>query len=362
MLLSYLDDFIHDRKHNIKYQYSYQIYEKLIDSWLNRESEKYRQKEQRDQFIENLSKLSHEAAILIYNKWRGKGTLFISKEETEALNEKFNIDLSPDEVKGKSLLTCDPYRNWKFAHKSILEYFLAKGCLQNIDFALEFNFTGMDMTKHFYKEMNVGFDFTNFVKVKAGTFLMGSEDGHSDEKPLHPVKLDDFMISATPVTQAQYKALVGSNPSHFKDKGGENNLPVENVSWNEAMEFCELLQNKLKGKYKVTLPSEAQWEYAAIGGHNAPVKDGVHDRKFGYAGSDKIDEVAWYAGNSLGKTHPVAELAANQLGLYDMSGNVWEWCLDWFDEDFYNHCKMQGTVENPVNTKESSRRVIRGGS
>lgn len=202
------------------------------------------------------------------------------------------------------------------------------------------------------------------IDVEGGTFLMGSDEGQDREKPVHKVKLSNFKISATQVTQKQYETIMKTNPSSFKgkEKMEKGNLPVENVNWNEAMVFCEQLTKKLKGKYKVTLPTEAQWEYAARGGHKAPVKDGVHVGKFRYAGSDNLDEVGWYAGNSDKKAHPVAGKKPNELGLYDLSGNVWEWCLDWFDEKFYRECLEKGVVENPVCTREGSDRVLRGGS
>jgi formylglycine-generating enzyme required for sulfatase activity len=172
------------------------------------------------------------------------------------------------------------------------------------------------------------------VDVPAGEFQMGSEDGSERERPLHSVNLDAFRMSATLVTQAQYEAVMGVNPSHFKGKENSNR-PAENVSWDDAMVFCERLTKLAKGKYRVTLPTEAQWEYAARGGNRS--------KGYQFSGGDDPDEVGWYDENSSGSTQPVATKKANELGLYDMSGNVWEWCQDkWHDH--YNGAPTDGSA------------------
>ncbi len=198
------------------------------------------------------------------------------------------------------------------------------------------------------------------VDILAGEFQMGSEEGGDREKPVHTVKLDSFKISATQVNQGQYEAIMGVNPSKFKGKEKRDtaDLPVENVSWDDAMMFCERLTKLMKGKYRVvTLPTEAQWEYAACGGHKAPVEDNIHVGKFKYAGSNNLDEVGWYDTNSGNKTHTVETKKPNELGLYDMSGNVWEWCLDkWHDN--YKGAPTDGSAWE---TGDHSYRVLRGG-
>ena len=185
------------------------------------------------------------------------------------------------------------------------------------------------------------------VRVEAGTFTMGARDGenYSDEKEHRVTLTRDFYLGKTEVTQAQWKAVMGNNPSRFK--GG--NLPVECVSWDDAMEFCKKLNEmgKAPSGWKFTLPTEAQWEYAARGGNKS--------RGYKYSGSNDRGEVAWYAGNSDIKTHPVATKGANELGLCDMSGNVWEWCLD-------RYGSYRGDAQDPTGPADGSDRVSRGGS
>ena len=188
-----------------------------------------------------------------------------------------------------------------------------------------------------------GVSFT-MVPVAGGTFSMGSSDSEadSDEQPVHSVTLSDYLIGETEVTQALWLAVMGSNPSYFKG----DDLPVENVSWDDCREFIGKL-NVLTGA-SFRLPTEAEWEYAARGGNKSV------GRK--YSGSDTIDEVAWYDGNSSNKTHAVKSKRPNELGLYDMSGNVWEWCQDWYGS------YSSGSQTNPTGPSSGSDRVFRGGS
>lgn len=191
-----------------------------------------------------------------------------------------------------------------------------------------------------------GVRFT-MVAVKGGTFTMGATyddaevDAEVDEEPAHKVTLSDYYIGQTEVTQALWEAVMGSNPSNHKG----DNLPVENVSWDDCQVFIQKL-NQLTGK-QFRLPTEAEWEYAARGGRKS--------RDYKYAGDDYIGSVAWYSGNSGYETHPVATKQANELGIYDMSGNVWEWCSDWFGG------YQSSSQSDPQGPSSGSRRVYRGG-
>ena len=186
----------------------------------------------------------------------------------------------------------------------------------------------------------------NMVRVEGGTFQMGSNDSEadSDEKPVHQVTLSTYSIGETEVTQALWEAVMGKNPSHFKRKGGPS-APVEQVSWNDCQRFIQKL-NQLTGK-RFRLPTEAEWEYAARGGSKS--------RGYKYSGSNTIDDVAWYDGNSGNKTHPVRTKQPNELGLYDMSGNVDEWCEDWYGD------YSSSSQTNPAGPSSASNRVSRGG-
>ena len=187
----------------------------------------------------------------------------------------------------------------------------------------------------------------NMVKIKGGTFRMGATSEQSnydnDEKPVHSVTLSDYYMGETEVTQELWEAVMGSNPSRFM---GDNQRPVERVSWDDCQEFIKKL-NQLTGK-EFRLPTEAEWEYAARGGK--------YSRGYKYSGSNNSDEVAWYGTNSGDKTHPVATKKANELGLYDMSGNVLEWCNDWYG-DYHSNSQT-----NPTGPSQGEYRVLRGGS
>ena len=201
------------------------------------------------------------------------------------------------------------------------------------------------------------------IFVRGGEFTMG--DGSDDDNPPHKVRLSSFFIGQVPVTQELYEAVMGENPSRFKGK----TRPVEQVSWYDSINFCRELNNILhlpdnvSGEGKETkidlrknafrLPAEAEWEYAARGGER-----GVKDN-FRFAGSNALSEVGWFEASSDVATRPVALKFPNQLGIYDMSGNVWEWCIDWYDSDFYKKSKGQ---RDPCNQEEGYSRVLRGGS
>ena len=187
----------------------------------------------------------------------------------------------------------------------------------------------------------------NMVYVSGGTFTMGAtseqgSDAYNDEKPTHSVTISNFYLCKYEVTQALWQAVMGENPSNLKG----DNLPVEQVSWDDCQTFITRLNN-LTGK-NFRLPTEAEWEYAARGGNRS--------RGYKYSGSNVLSDVAWYDDNSGDKTHPVGSKSPNELGLYDMSGNVREWCSDWYGT-------YSSTAQtNPTGSSSGSLRVLRGGS
>jgi formylglycine-generating enzyme required for sulfatase activity len=180
------------------------------------------------------------------------------------------------------------------------------------------------------------------VFVEGGTFQMGSSSGDDDEKPVHSVTLSSFNIGKYEVTQAQWKAVMGSNPSNFS---GCDNCPVENVSWNDAQQYISKLNSQTGKNYR--LPTEAEWEYAAKGGKSS--------RGYTYSGSNDLNSVAWNTDEYGSHTHIVGSKQANELGIYDMSGNVWEWCSDWKG----NYSSYSET--NPTGASSGPHRVVRGG-
>jgi formylglycine-generating enzyme required for sulfatase activity len=181
----------------------------------------------------------------------------------------------------------------------------------------------------------------DFVLVEGGEFMMG--DANMGNAPLHKVSLDSFYIQTSTVTQEFWELVMGNNPS--KDKSWKDN-PVTNVSWDDCQAFIKKL-NSISGK-NYRLPTEVEWEYAARGGKQS--------KGYKYAGSDDVNEVAWHTGNSNSKIHPVKEKKPNELGLYDMSGNVWEWCNDWYGDYRLN----EAYAKNPQGPDSGTYRVIRG--
>jgi formylglycine-generating enzyme required for sulfatase activity len=186
-----------------------------------------------------------------------------------------------------------------------------------------------------------------FVRIPGGTFRMGDTfgDGLGNETPVHEVRVNPFHLAKFPVTQGQWKQVMKTNPSLFKKS---DRHPVEQVTWSDVEAFVNALTEMNRGQYKFRLPAEAEWEYAA--------RSGGKDQKF--AGGNDAAAVAWYEQNSNGSTQLVGKKAPNGVGLYDMSGNVWEWCRDVYNPNAYrNHAE-----ENPVWTQAGPERVIRGGS
>ena len=213
--------------------------------------------------------------------------------------------------------------------------------------SFRYNYLGLRLCLSAEESFTVNGVSFAMVPVAGGTFTMGAtaEQGtniDSNEKPTHQVTLSSYMIGKTEVTQALWRAVTGETPSYFRG----DNLPVEQVSWDDCQKFITKL-NALTGK-NFRLPTEAEWEYAARGGNMS--------QGYKYSGSNEIGDVAWYDNNSGNKTHSVATKAPNELGIYDMSGNLWEWCSDWYGS-------YSSTAQtNPTGPDSGSNRIIRGGS
>ena len=188
------------------------------------------------------------------------------------------------------------------------------------------------------------------VFVKGGCFQMGDVfgDGYPGERPVHEVCVNHFYLGESEVTQKEWEAVMGDNPS-ISNTG--DNYPVDSVSWENVQEFIKRLNEKSGKKYR--LPTEAEWEYAARSG-------GKKEKFAGTNSESEIGEYAWYADNSEGVTHPVKQKKPNALGLYDMSGNVWEWTSDFFENNYYN----VSPKDNPkgADTKDKTYHILRGGS
>lgn len=387
MLLAYID-YLMAAKTDFKN--TYEVYETLVERWLEREANKRKHEvKHRKKFKKDLYAFSRLVAIQIHYIRLNSGSFSISYKTGKELCRTHDLDLDDYEMTGQSLLTRDANHNWKFAHKSILEFFLAKEAIDNSDFYTVFDFTGMDMVKLFCREKGVA----DFILIKGGTFLMGSPESEvdrneKDETP-HEVKLSDFYMLEYTVTLAQFEVFIqitdyqtdadknGSsriwNGKEWKDKKGinwkcdvsgkiqtEKQHPVIHVSWNDATAYAKWLSEKENRQYD--LPTEAQWEYACRAGTTTPF----------YTGENLTTEQANYNGNYpyngnakgkyLEKTTPVGTYKPNDFGLYDMHGNVWEWCNDWYGEKYYEECKQQGIVENPEGSKIGDYKVLRGGS
>ena len=193
------------------------------------------------------------------------------------------------------------------------------------------------------KEIDLGGGVTmKMVYIPPGSFMMGSEE-YGDEKPVHRVTITrGFYMGIHEVTQAQWRAVMGNNPAKFKG----DHRPVETVSWNDCQEFIGKLN--ARGSEHFRLPTEAEWEYACRGGTTTKY----------YWGQSSPDAYAWYRSNSSGQTHPVSQKQPNAFGLYDMSGNVYEWCQDWYKKDYYG----ESPSTDPGGPTSAVSRVLRGGS
>ena len=280
-----------------------------------------------------------------------KYELMIYKPEVEDLLKKCG-EKCPSEI----------FRTYQTAVKAEenKKYTVAVHFLKMAKEKLEKLINDLPVPEKFSGKVNLpGGHILEMVQIEPGTFIMGSpanELGCYDVEKQHQVTLTKrFYLGKYPVTQKEYQAVMGNNPSYFKG----DNLPVEKVSWDDAKRFCsklnDLKRNELPAGYRFDLPTEAQWEYACRAGTTTALNNGLN------LTSEKgrcpnLDEVAWYRENSDGKPHPVGQKKPNAWGLYDMHGNVWEWCNDWFAD------YPSGAVTDPTGPASGSYRVIRGGS
>jgi formylglycine-generating enzyme required for sulfatase activity len=213
----------------------------------------------------------------------------------------------------------------------------------------------IDPTEQTFSVAGVQFNMTT---VKGGTFTMGSDTGGSDSRPAHQVTLSSYAIGQTEVTQKLWKAVMGENPNEEDDGDVGDKLPVTCVSWNDCQTFISKLNLLLSGQLgdkEFRLPTEAQWEFAARGGNKS--------KGYTYSGSNSVGNVAWYKGNS-NVLQPVATKQSNELGIYDMSGNAFEWCSDWYDQHYPTGPQTDptGPAQAIVIDNKFSYTVIRGGS
>jgi formylglycine-generating enzyme required for sulfatase activity len=325
MLLAYIEDFMNNREKLTGNLDEYHIYDILLDNWLARQEIK--SKKPKEELL--------KTCMLLAVEMQKKQVREISEKDLKLLFASFPgiKRVESIDVKGRSLLNKNSDGDYRFSHYSIQEFLVLKYIREYP--GKEF-FNRIVITDFMWKMLNL-----EWVKIPAGKFQMGSEEGYKET--VHSVSLDSFYMTKTLVTFNIYDIFCeATNRTKPGDKGwGRGNRPVIDVSWNDANDFCKWLSG-ITGE-KVHLPTEAQWEYAC--------RAGTTGDRYG-----ELDEIAWYKKNSGKKTHPVAQKKPNAFGLYDMLGNVWEWCNDWYGE------YPGKAVVNPTGPKSGTSRVMRGGS
>jgi formylglycine-generating enzyme required for sulfatase activity len=365
MLLSYIEDLMEspllDKKSN-----EYTIYNALVYSWLNRELLVRPQI-----IIEDL----YDACIILAVWMQIRQKREISEGELDKqIGEMALIKrIKGIEIKGRSLLNRNSDGDYRFSHFSIQEFLVAKYISERPSYEIEgkifvtaptvkmigesgkqypnIDLSSLDLGQ-IYKSKETKEKITrygmDFVYIPPGLFKMGSPKKESERgagEVLHQVLLTQgFYMQTTPVTQQQWGAMMGNNPSKFK---GDGERPVEKVSWDDGQDFIGRL-NEREGRKVFGLPTEAQWEYAC--------RAGTETRYYTGDTEADLDRAAWYQRNSNKTTHPVAQKEPNSFGLYDMHGNVFEWCQDWHDD-----YSKSGAID-PDGPSNGSHRVVRGGS
>jgi len=346
MILAYIPDIIESDNNIVN---TPQLYDIMIHKWLEREKRWVNEKD--------LLRFSEMLAVDIYINKSKRGFERIPADELTELANQWNIKLKKWQLTGRSLLNRDASGNYKFSHRSIMEYLFIRSFIKMpvecrplipewTDQMIVF-YIGLKSPKNMAHIKLQNNQLVNSIGIKMnfiqpGTFKMGSPENETT----HTVSLSNgFFIATTPVTQSQWKAVMGNNPSKFKKNGKDR--PVEKVSWNDAQKFIKKM-NEMEDTNKYCLPTEAEWEYSCRAGSTTRY----------YFGDDEseLDDYAWYNKNSNSMTHPVKQKKPNSWGLYDMHGNVWEWCEDWYDD------YPTGHVTDPTGPDGGSDRVIRGGS
>jgi len=323
MLLAYIEDFMENREKLTGDPDEFHVYDILVDNWLARQETK--SKKPKKELL--------KACMLLALEMQKRMVREISEQDLLKLVASFpGIEkVEHIDIKGRSLLNRNSAGDFRFSHYSIQEFLVIKYIRENPGE----NLLGLIKVTDFMWKVLLKIEW---VKIPAGTFQMGDKDN-----TIHTVSLDSFYMSKTLVTFHLYDIFCEETGREKPDDEGRGrkNRPVINVSWYDANAFCFWLFGEIGEEFR--LPTEAQWEYAC--------RAGTTGDRYG-----KLDEIAWYKKNSGGKTHPVAQKKPNAFELYDMLGNVWEWCHDRYGE------YPREAVVNPIGPESGMRRVLRGGS
>jgi formylglycine-generating enzyme len=386
ILLSYINLLVDTQN---PFKNTFEIYDTLVNKWIEREAKKRKSETvPRQKFIEDMHNYSRLVAWEIKEQHMETGLLYLPKDRAIMVAKQNQIDIPDYVITGQSLLTRNAQGDWQFAHKSIYEFLIAKEVAEKGTIWMNPNlFAGMDMAELFFKEVRP--EFTALAFIKGGSFLMGSPeteaDRNKDDETQHTVSLSDFYMAKHTVTVEQFeKFITETNTETDADKGGGSKFwegkewklkaginwrhdvngkeqkdkkhPVIHVSWNDATAYCTWLSQKLKAK--IRLPTEAEWEYACRAGTQTPFNTGENltTDQANYNGNYPYQKFP--KGKFLKKTMPVGSYPPNAWGLYDMHGNVLEWCNDWYGADYYK----KGALENPQGATSGDYRVLRGGS